>query len=240
MTISANQAAEIATAVVARPLWRLREPSCSKERRADDQLLSPIWPLCSAGDVLPSALSEEAVVAAGHQLSPILERYAVGGLDACPMGEDFRRHVPPVPTVALCADDPLSHRELGKGLRSPVGQENRCLARRTILARMSATAIRVDRPAERHPGPLGHSIEGGLRADLVETDVERLGCVEVPDDRGLAVARERGALLRFSPQVVPAHEHMFAHPPDGAAELSAAPRGRSATSHRPASCSSLR
>src|SRR3954451_17428414 len=83
---------------------------------------------------------------------------------------------------------------------------------------MAASAIRVDRPPERHGRRFGHSVERGLRVDLVEAGVERLGCVETADDRAVAVAREAGLFdvsLNFDSQVVPAHEHMFAHRDDG-------------------------
>ena len=75
---------------------------------------------------------------------------------------------------------------------------------------MAASPVRVDRPAEGHPRALGHAVERGLGADLVEAGVERLGGVEVAHDRRLAVAGQRGALLGVDRQVVPAHEHMFA------------------------------
>jgi hypothetical protein len=47
---------------------------------------------------------------------------------------------------------------------------------------MTAAAVGVDRPLERHPRCGWDAVERGLRPDLVEADVERLGRVEVPHD----------------------------------------------------------
>ena len=80
---------------------------------------------------------------------------------------------------------------------------------------MAASTVRIDGPAERHAGALGDAVQRGLGPDLVETGVERLGGVEVPHDRRLAVAGQRGALLGFDREVVPTHERMFAHRVDG-------------------------
>ena len=66
---------------------------------------------------------------------------------------------------------------------------------KAVSAGMRAAAIRVDRPAERHPRCLGHPVQDRLRADLVEADVQRLGGVEGPDHRRLAVAGEASAVL---------------------------------------------
>ena len=80
-----------------------------------------------------------------------------------------------------------------------------------IEASMAASPVRIDRPAERHPRRLRHPVQRRLRADFIETSVERLGRVEGPDRCRLAVAGQGSALLGIDAQVVPAHEHMFAH-----------------------------
>src|SRR5205823_1237186 len=82
---------------------------------------------------------------------------------------------------------------------------------------MCASSVRVDRPAERHPGLLGHLVEGRAAADLVEADVQGLGRVEAADDRLVAVAGEPPRLFGAHTEVVPAHERMFAYAPDGPA-----------------------
>jgi hypothetical protein len=51
--------------------------------------------------------------------------------------------------------------------------------------------------------------------DLVEAHVERLGGVEPANRRRIAVSRQPRRLVLADRQVVPAHERMFAHLPDG-------------------------
>ncbi len=61
-------------------------------------------------------------------------------------------------------------------------------SRETVRARVSASPVWIDRPAERHLTRLGHAIENRLRVHLVEARVDRLRCVEMTD-RDVAVAR---------------------------------------------------
>jgi hypothetical protein len=83
---------------------------------------------------------------------------------------------------------------------------------KTKFAGMTASAVRVNGVAERHARALGHAVDRRLRADLVEPSFESFRCVEGADDRAVLEAGERPALLFVDPQLVPAHEHMFAHP----------------------------
>src|SRR5439155_2599906 len=124
------------------------------------------------------------------------------------------------------ADDRLTDPQIRERSCATVGEQDRRVATRTEHAGVRASPVRIDGPAERHLRRLGHAVEGGFGADLVEADVHRLGCVEAADDRGVAVAGEAGLLLpvAIESQVVPAHdERMFAEPADGMAPLVAAP-----------------
>src|SRR4029453_7831031 len=97
----------------------------------------------------------------------------------------------------------------------PIGHENRRFAPAAVGAGMAASPIGIDGPAEGHARPLGYAVESGFGPDFVEPGVQRLGCVEVADHRGLAVAGKRRPLLGFDREVVPTHERMFAHGADG-------------------------
>src|SRR3954463_9746428 len=86
---------------------------------------------------------------------------------------------------------------------------------------MSTSPVRIDGPAERHAALRRNLVESRLGTDLVEADVHRLGGVEGADDRRLAVARQPVGLVDVDSQVVPAHEHMFAHWADGPSQAAA-------------------
>src|SRR5436190_22881001 len=83
-------------------------------------------------------------------------------------------------------------------------------------AGVGATAVRIYRPAERHPRALRHLVQRRSRLDLVEADPKRLGRVEGTDDSGLAEAGQpRLGLLSLDLQIIPSHELMFAQAADG-------------------------
>src|SRR2546423_12396185 len=80
---------------------------------------------------------------------------------------------------------------------------------------MGATAIRINRPPERHLRLVRHLVQRRLRAHLVEARVQSLRRVERPDHRAVAVARQAALLLDLDFQLIPAHERMFAYCSDG-------------------------
>ena len=80
-----------------------------------------------------------------------------------------------------------------------------------VHAGMAAAPVRVDRPPERHRGLRRDAVERRLRANLVEARLQRLGRVEVADDRRLLVARQRGPSLLVDGQVRPAHANACSH-----------------------------
>ena len=92
-------------------------------------------------------------------------------------------------------------------------------ASEAIEARMCASSIRINGVSERHLRLLRHPVEGALRHDLVEADVERLGGVERPDDRLVAVPRQPAGGVSVGGERVPSHERMFAHVPDASAQM---------------------
>src|SRR3954468_15284766 len=80
---------------------------------------------------------------------------------------------------------------------------------------MRATSIRVDRPAERHLRLVRDSVQRRLRSHLVEARVQCFRRVERPHHGAVRVARQPPLLLDLDFQLVPTHEHMFAHGKDG-------------------------
>ncbi len=165
-------------------------------------------------DEHPSALAEKAVVAAGNQLVAVREAQTPSRLGRRPMRANRRDDRMAASRSVDRSDDGVADLQRVEAARPSVGHENRRVARHAVGAGMSASAIRVDRPAERHLRRLGHAVQGGLRLHLVEADVQRLRRVEVAHDGPIAVARQAGLVLGFGCLTVPAHEHMFAHAAD--------------------------
>src|SRR6516164_574051 len=82
-----DHAAEVTAAILHRVLGRLREAAEAHELVVDGQERALLRPLLGAGYVLPAALGQEPVVAAGDKLCAVLERDPVGGLDRGPVRE---------------------------------------------------------------------------------------------------------------------------------------------------------
>ena len=76
------------------------------------------------------------------------------------------------------------------------------------FARMSASPVRVDRPAE-SVAAAGDVVERGAGANLVEVDPHRLGRVEGADDRAVADPGEPHVVLDLL--LVPPHTNIRSH-----------------------------
>jgi hypothetical protein len=148
--VAADQTAQIAAAVLGRLLGWPGEPARAEEgvRRGEERPLP--FPSPRPGDVPPSALGEEAVVAARDELRPALEHDAVRGPDRRPVGQDLRLRVAAVAAPPLGSQDAVADAQIAQGPRPPVGQQDRRVAVGAVDAGMAAASVRVDRPAERH------------------------------------------------------------------------------------------
>jgi hypothetical protein len=76
-------------------------------------------------DMLPTAIREEAMVAAGNQSRPVCTSNAVGGFDRPPLIEDLGFHKTPIGALGLRAIYAITPSYFGDGLRSAVGHEDR-------------------------------------------------------------------------------------------------------------------
>ena len=211
--VAADDPAQVPPFVVVRVPRAGLEASAAEQRVTEREMRSPVAPLLRARNVLPAATCEESMVAAGDQLGVVVEHDPIGRLDGGPVGENPCTYVAAVAAPALGAIDLVADPERSDRLVASIRHENRCFAPDAVEARMGATSIRVDRPAKRHLRCLGHLVQGGLRANLIETDVEHLGGVEATDHRGVAVT-EQPRLLFFAVidlEIAPPHEHMFAY-----------------------------
>ena len=144
--------------------------------------------LC-AGHVLPAAAGQEAVIATRDELCAIFERDAVRALDGRPVVEHLGNDVAAVLIDSHGPEDPVPGPHVLERLRSAIAHENGGIATGTVGASVRAASIRIDRPAEWHPGLLGNVVERRAGVDLVEADVHRLGGVERADHGVVAVAR---------------------------------------------------
>ena len=148
VTVAAHHPAEVATLVLACPKRRLGErPRCpSACCPGSDAAAAPRW----AGDVLPAAAGEEAVIGAGDELRAVLENHPVRGLADHPVVEHLGPHVAPVPAPPDRAVDLVPGAKMADLERPAVGHEDGSVSRNTVKASMTAAPVRVHRPAERN------------------------------------------------------------------------------------------
>ena len=89
--VAADDPAEVAAAVVAAMLRRRGEAARSQQLVVRCQVRTLLRSAHGADHVLPPAVGEEPVVAAGDDLRPVLQRHAVRRLDRRPVREHLRR-----------------------------------------------------------------------------------------------------------------------------------------------------
>src|SRR5207302_9056204 len=133
------------------------------------EMRPPKRPTFGADHMLPSAAREKAMVLARDQLGPVLERDAVCGLDARPLVEHASDREAPIDARADGPVDLGSDLEVREPLGASVGEENPRVTRAAIAARVTAAAVRVDRPAKRHTRLLGNPVEDRSSAHLIKT-----------------------------------------------------------------------
>src|SRR3954470_4600726 len=106
------------------------------------------------------------------------------------MIENLRRHIPAVCPSTFRAVNPVAGPDICEQLESSVGHEDRSVTGLAVRARMAASAVRVDRPAERE-----HRRRRDLVDDRAGVDVEELHAAELAlADVALDFLFEEGAL----------------------------------------------
>src|SRR5262249_16360382 len=70
-------------------------------------------PLLGPGDVLPFALGQESVIAAGYELRAVLQRDTVGGLDRRPVRQHLGDRITAVEPVANRPVDRIADADVG-------------------------------------------------------------------------------------------------------------------------------
>src|SRR5215213_2607638 len=192
-------------------MFGLRRECSRPDELVVQRKVRPIATRSVVRHVLPPTGREETVIRAGHELSAVLECHAIGRLDRGPVVKHFGHPVARVSAPPHGSIDEVAWAHVCDRLGPSVPHKDRRCTPYAVHTRMRASAIRVERPAERHSGCVRHLVQRGLRPDLVETRVEGLGGVEGADRGRLPVAGEDAGLLFFDLEVVPAHERMFAH-----------------------------
>src|SRR5690348_17328043 len=105
LPISADHPAQISAPVVRAVFRRLSEPTDAQQFASHYQVRPAAPAPLAAGDVLPPATGEEAVVAARDHFGAVLQRDAVGGFDRLPVRRHDGRSVSAVRADALRAID---------------------------------------------------------------------------------------------------------------------------------------
>ena len=210
--VASNHAAEVSAAIVGRMERGGGELTDAHQLAVQCQM----WPLpmLQIGNVFPAAAREEAVIAAGDELGAVLQDHPVRRLEGRPPIKHLGDGEAPIHTLAHRPVDGVAGLDVGEHLRPPIRHEDLGVAADAVNARMTASPVRIDRPAERHARRLGHLVQGRLRPHFVEPHLEGLGRVEAAYHRRVAVARKLMLVFALDPEVVPAHERMFAQRPD--------------------------
>ncbi|HWF33517.1 MAG TPA: hypothetical protein VG188_13280 [Solirubrobacteraceae bacterium] len=160
--------------------------------------------------MLPAARGEEAMLGARDQLGSVLKRDRVSRLHARPLVEHLGAREAAMSTALLGSENPVADAKIAHGPGPPIGHQHGRDTPYAIGAPMAAPPVRIDRPAKRHARALGHAVEHGSGANLVEACLEGLGRVETPYDGFVTVSGQTPLLLGLQREVAPTHEHMFA------------------------------
>ncbi len=126
-------------------------------------------------DMLPSSLREEAVVATGDHRCAIGESQSKCGLLGRPLGANLRTHIASIPSDPLCPHDLIADLKVAQWSLPTVRAQDQSVGGDTVDACMRTSAVRVDRPGERHARSAGHVVQGRLRQHLVERHPGELG-----------------------------------------------------------------
>lgn len=149
--VAADHSAQIAEPVVRVLLRRSGEPSCPHQLVITRQVRASVGAVLRAGDVLPSAVAQESVIAACDQLSAVLQADAISWLGRFPVRQHFRRDVPTIGALDFRAVNGIADAYVPNRLGAPICHENWRFAVYAIGARMTASSVGIYRPGEWHP-----------------------------------------------------------------------------------------
>src|SRR4051812_38735515 len=94
-----------------------------------------------AGDVFPSAVRQEPVIAARDQLGAVFENRPVCGFDDAPMIEYLRLRIPPPSVPKHRAVNLVPRTYFGHGTCAPIPHQNGRVSPGAVSAPMAASAI---------------------------------------------------------------------------------------------------
>jgi len=179
-SVATNHSAEVPEPILSRSLWKLLECADSEHLVVQGQVWAPGPPPLASHNELPATPGQKAVVGACLEFGAVFQGDAIRGFSGCPMGENGRPPVPAIGALFLRPVDRIPDAYVSEAFHTSVAHENRSVSRLAIHTGMSATPKSVDRPVEPEAAA-GHMVEHGFRADLVEPDPHRLGCLEGTD-----------------------------------------------------------
>ncbi len=185
MPVRADDPAQVAAAVIRVHERSRRECPGAHERIGARQARSARLPRRCARYVPPAALGQEAVIAAGHDLRPVLQRDAIRGLHRRPVREHLvsARSGDEGPGAACRRSRPRRAVRRSRRVRPSASSTGVSGARQYTQAWLQPRyGFTVHSNGSRAAGR--NAVQGRLRADLVEAHVQRLGRVEAADDRG--------------------------------------------------------
>ncbi len=96
VSVAADDPAQVTRSVVEGLLRRLCVPASPQEMVVRCEVRPSLSSVCALGHMFPTALREKAVVCARDQPRSVLEFHAISRVDASPVVEYFRLHIPAV------------------------------------------------------------------------------------------------------------------------------------------------
>src|SRR5215211_3554114 len=138
----------------------------------------PVPALLRTSDMLPSSTGQESVVSTYDEFCVVRENDAIRRLDRWPVVEYGRYLVSAILPVEDGAVDCIARLYVCQWLGPSIGHEDRGFTRAAVDTGMTAPAIHIDGPLERHAAGGGDPVQDGLGLDLLEGDVAELGAVE--------------------------------------------------------------
>ena len=126
------------------------------------------------GDVLPAALREEPLLRARDERGPVGQGDPPRRLPRRPDVANPGPYVVPVPPALLRAVHDVARPDFRERDGPAVAPEDRGVRGQAVGAGVTASAVGVDGPRERHRGGTRNAVEHRLRPDFVEGDVGEL------------------------------------------------------------------
>jgi len=205
--LNESEAGQVTGSIILVICWGHRESPGAHELVVECH----VWPsspaLLGPDHMLPSPISQEAVIFARDELRSVLERDSIRRPRRSPVIEHFGDCVPAGGTSTNRPVDAITRSDFDDRLRSPVGHQDRGVAAQAVRARMRASSVRVDRVAEGDRALGTDLVDDRARAYAEELEAAEFAGPDLAPQRLLEHRQLRGIVARLvddlPPQLLP-------------------------------------